>query len=68
MPTAIVNWQLELAVEVQRCLLRSPSGKEEDEQEEREDENEKEKEQLVIESNNPHLASGENSRQVLVEA
>ena len=51
MPSATVNWQLELAVAVRRCPLRSQAGKEE----------EKEK-QSVIKSNNPHLTSKETQK------
>ena len=55
MPNAIVNWQLELAVEVRRCTLRSRAGKEEEDKEKKE----KEEKQPLIKSNNPHLAGGE---------
>ena len=60
MPSATVNWQLELAVAVRRCPLRSQAGKEEEkEREEKEEEKEK---QSVIKSNNPHLASKETQK------
>ena len=65
MPSATVNWQLELAVEVRRCPLRSQAGKEEEkerkEKEREEKEGEKEK-QSVIKSNNPHLAGKETQK------
>ena len=66
MPSATVNWQLELAVEVRRCPLRSQAGKEEEKErkeKEREEKEEEEKEkQSVIKSNNPHLAGKETQK------
>ena len=49
MPTAIVNWQLELAVEFRRRPLRSRAGKEEyEEKEDEQKEKEEEEEQPLI--------------------
>ena len=44
MPTAIGSWQLEMAVEVRRCKLRSGAGKDEEEEDR----------QPLIKSNNPY--------------
>ena len=60
MATAIVNWQLDLAVEARRCPLRSRAGEEEKEEEEGEGEEKEKKEekQILIKSKNPRLAGG----------